>query len=277
MSKLINNWSLGSDPEFFLRSKKTKEFVPSYHYIGGDKWNPIPISEEGHNIQCDNVMVEVGIPPSKTVEEWIKHHTFVQDYIKRTIAEPNDLELVVFPFADFPADAVKSRKAKAFGCDPDFCVYKDNKPNEIDHSKITTGRCAGGHIHIGYDNHTEEVSNLIIRAMDLFLSVPLMLFEPANRRKEMYGLSGAFRPQPWGVEYRVTSNYIMSSVELLSWSFKETVRALEFINEYHTSLPEILTGNRLETIINSKDVEACKKLVAEFNLTVVETKRQVLA
>lgn len=104
--------------------------------------------------------------------------------------------------------------------------------------------------------------------MDLFLSVPLMIFEPEHRRKEMYGKAGAFRPQPWGVEYRVTSNYIYSSPELMTWAFNQTVRAIEFVNEHNTSLPEIMTGNRLEMIINNKDIKACEELVKEFNLCV---------
>lgn len=264
--KLIENQTLGADPEFFLKSKETGKYVPSFYYISGSKYEPTPIGEEGHNIQCDNVMVEVGIPPCKTVEEWIKHNLFVQNYIKENVCEPNNLELVIFPFAEFDTNDLKSRQAKAFGCDPDFCVYKNGEANTVGKSTIKNGRCAGGHIHIGYDDWTPETNDLIIRAMDLFLSVPLMIFEPEHKRKEMYGKAGAYRMQPWGTEYRVTSNYIFSSIELMTWAFNQTQKALEFINDNHTNLPEIMKGNKLESIINNKDVKACEKLIKEFKI-----------
>lgn len=54
----IKNVTIGADPELFMRSKDDGEFVPSFNIIKGDKYNPTPISDEGHNISCDNVMFE---------------------------------------------------------------------------------------------------------------------------------------------------------------------------------------------------------------------------
>lgn len=142
MSKLINNYSIGSDPELFFRSLETGKFVPSFYVMKGDKYAPIPISDKGHMISCDNVMCEYGIPPCTTAEEWVKEHLFVQDYIKRTIAEPNNLELVIFPFAEFDKNDLRSRAAKAFGCDPDFNVYNNNEANKVGKAGLT-GRCSG--------------------------------------------------------------------------------------------------------------------------------------
>ena len=52
-------------------------------------------------------MVEYGIPPSKTVEEFVEHNILVQNYLKDKIAEPNNLELVIFPSAKFDAFNLK--------------------------------------------------------------------------------------------------------------------------------------------------------------------------
>ncbi len=274
--KLIVNWSVGTDPELFLRSKETGDMVPSFYYIEGDKWNPQAIGEkDGFNIQCDNVMVEFGVPPSKTAEEFVSNNKFVLDYLEEKICKPNNLELVIFPTANFKPNELVSERAVAFGCSPDYNVYKNNEENTVGRPEDRTLRCAGMHLHIGYDNFTTEVSNLIIRAMDLFLSVPLILFEPDHLRKSMYGKAGAFRPQAWGVEYRVTSNYILSTPELQAWAFNQTIRAIEFINENHENLPRILKGNSLETIINNKNITACKRLVKKFDLVVVENKELV--
>lgn len=111
----IKNVTVGADPELFLKSKDSGEFVPSFFVIKGDKNNPTPISDDGHNIQCDNVMVEYGIPPSKTAEEFVKHNMFVQNYLKDKVAEQNNLELVIFPYAEFDENNLVDERALAFG------------------------------------------------------------------------------------------------------------------------------------------------------------------
>jgi hypothetical protein len=54
----IENVMIGADPELFLKVKGKKSYVPSYDYISGDKHNVTPITEDGHGISSDNVMVE---------------------------------------------------------------------------------------------------------------------------------------------------------------------------------------------------------------------------
>lgn len=112
----IKNLTIGCDPELFLRTVDTKEFVPSYNYIKGDKKKPQAITDEGHNIQCDNVMLEYGVPPSKTPEEFIKNNMIVQNYISDKVAKPNGLEMVIFPYAEFTENNLKDKeKSERFG------------------------------------------------------------------------------------------------------------------------------------------------------------------
>lgn len=111
----VEEVTIGADPELFLRSKDSGEYIPSFFVMQGDKYNPTPISDKGHNIQCDNVMVEYGIPPSKVVEEFIDNNMFVQEYIKDKVAKPNNLELVIFPFANFDENNLLDERAKHFG------------------------------------------------------------------------------------------------------------------------------------------------------------------
>ncbi len=276
MSELINIESimLGGDPEAFYKSIETGKFVPAYLVQKGDKYNPIPISDNGHAIQVDNCSVEYNFPPCKTAEEFVKENLFVQDYINRTICTPNNLTLEIVPCAEFDLKEIKAKRAWAIGCEPDFNAYSGdvNMPGKY----VDGNRCCGGHVALSYNDFNEETNKLIVRAMDLFLSVPLMIMEPPSRRKEVYGKSGAYRNTFFGVEFRVCSNYIYSTPELMSWAFNQTLRALKFINEHYTNLPEIMTGNRLETIINSKDIDACQKLVKEYNLNVLTVKEAVM-
>jgi hypothetical protein len=111
----IEDVTIGADPELFLRSKDTGEYVPSFFIIQGDKHNPTMISEEGHNIQCDNVMVEYGIPPSKTADEFVKNNLFVQDYLEEKVCKPNGLRLEIFPAVNFDPNNLMDERAKQFG------------------------------------------------------------------------------------------------------------------------------------------------------------------
>lgn len=193
----IKNITIGCDPELFLRDKNSGEFIPSYHVIKGSKEDPIYITDRGHNIQCDNVMVEYGVPPSKTALQFVKNNLLVQEYLQDKVATPNGLELIMFPYAEFTEGNLRDSAASVFGCSSDFDAWKGGRPNIV--GRINPlGRSAGGHIHVGYDNHNEKTSQLIVRALDLFISVPLILMEPANKRKEMYGKAGAYRLTSYG-------------------------------------------------------------------------------
>lgn len=154
-------------------------------------------------------------------------------------------------------------------CDPDFNVWSDSRPNEVGRAGAN-GRCAGGHIHIGYNNHNRITSNYLIKALDLFISVPLVIMEPNNRRKEMYGKAGAFRQQPWGVEYRSPSNFILSSSELMKWAFNQVLKAIEFVNNDETRI--LLDKNQycILNAINNNNTSSAKRLIEEFKLEVLE-------
>lgn len=267
----IENPTIGCDPELFFRTKDTKEFIPSFYVMGGTKYKPTDITDEGHNIQCDNVMVEYGVPPSKTPEEFVKNNLLVQNYLKDKIAEPNNLELVIFPSAEFKEEHLTNKKAKEFGCDPDYNVWLGGKPNKVGQS-VGGLRTAGGHIHVGYNNYNRITNSYIVKAMDLFVSVPLVIMEPDNRRKEMYGKAGAYREQPWGVEYRSTSNYIFSSPELMKWAFNQTLKAIEFINDPSKRSSLDYYDNKIQLTINNKSKVNAEFFVEKFGIQLLENK-----
>lgn len=115
MNKIYNNITVGSDPEFFLRNKETGKFISVIGMIGGTKDEPIPISDEGHGLQEDNVSVEATIPPCKTKEELIQNINFIKDYITKVHAKPNGLELYIGASATFDEDQLNNDKAQEFG------------------------------------------------------------------------------------------------------------------------------------------------------------------
>ncbi len=266
----VKNVTIGADPELFFKSRETGKFVPSFYVMKGDKHNPVKITEEGHAISCDNVMAEYMIPPSKTAKEFVKHNTLVQEYLNEKIAKPNNLDLVVFPFAEFDENDLTSDKAQAFGCDPDFCVYTEGKPNKVGRPE-KLARCAGGHLHMGYDDPNNLTNNYIIRALDLFISVPLVLMEPANRRKEMYGKAGAYRTTSYGVEYRSPSNYVFSSPELMEWAFNQVEKAIKFLNNGGSKyLNE--DGGTVRECIDRQNKDYANYLIDRHKINIIKTK-----
>lgn len=270
----IEELTVGCDPELFLKSKDSGEFVPSFYVMEGTKQNPTKITKEGHSIQCDNVMVEYGIPPCKTVEEFIEHNLLVQDYIRDKVAEPNNLEVVISPAVRFNEFNLKDEKAQHMGCDPDYNAFEGGKPNPIVRatSNLRTG---AGHIHLGYKDFNFCTSRELIKILDLFIGVPLVLMEPENDRKTMYGKAGAFRYQSWGVEYRGPSNYIFSSPELMKWAFEQVQNAINWYNNNSKNL-YTLDNYSTMTCINNNDKTLAKSLIKQYELkTLINTKVKI--
>lgn len=106
--------TVGADPELFLKDSEGK-LVPAFLFVHGSKDNPEPISQEGHAIQHDNIMLEYNIPPCKTEDEFVKHNKFVLDYIKETICKPNNLTLSIEASAHLGEEYLTNPIALEFG------------------------------------------------------------------------------------------------------------------------------------------------------------------
>ena len=74
--------TLGCDPELFVKSLETGEIVSAEGKIGGTKREPRAISDSGHSVQEDNVMVEFNIPPSKSSQEFVDNINHVVNYLE---------------------------------------------------------------------------------------------------------------------------------------------------------------------------------------------------
>jgi hypothetical protein len=255
--------TVGADPELFLKIKGTDMPISAIGMIGGDKYNPRQITEKGHALQEDNVMVEYCIPPSKTVEEFKHNHTFMLNVIEQEISE--EFELNIIPSAKFPEQMLAHPQAQVFGCEPDLNVWT-GRENKSPNSK-TNLRTAGGHIHCGLEDFTPEDVSKAVKAMDLFLGVPSIIMDTDRDRRKMYGKAGAFREKEYGFEYRTLSNFWIVSEDLMGWAFNNTHKAIEFANK--SEISEEL-ASKIQKCINKSDVELAKEIVAEFNIPIME-------
>lgn len=252
------NITLGADPELFLiQYGKYKSAVGLTG--GGSKWNPIPIDNEGNAILEDNVAIEFNIKPSDTVETFEFNINKVLNYIKS--------KLPTFEFSresavSFPAEELETPEAMLFGCEPDFNAWTE-KINRKPRASDKNLRSAGGHIHIGCST-AQEKPIATIRAMDLFLGVPSVCMDNNPKRRELYGKAGAFRPKPYGVEYRTLSNFWIFESTLIHWVYNQTKKAIEFTRSGSVILPE--DYDNIINCINKSNHDLSLYLTRKYNV-----------
>lgn len=75
--------------------------------------------------------------------------------------------------------------------------------------------------------------------MDLHLGVPSLVLDKDTERRKLYGKAGAFRPKPYGVEYRTLSNFWIWSEENIKWAWDQTNKAIQFVQDKHKIPPSI--------------------------------------
>lgn len=261
----INSFLIGSDPEVFLKDKESGEIVSAIPYIPGDKWNPYPIPtlSKGHDIQCDNVMVEYCIPATADSKAFYASIIACIEYTNSVL--PSNLGVIIQSSADLDPKYLQDPAAQKFGCEPDFNAWMDGMPNDSPCSGGTLRTC-GGHIHIGYNNPTMATSMELIKALDLYLGVPSIIIDPDKRRKSMYGKAGALRFKPYGVEYRSLSNFWVKDQDLVDMVFKGVEAAIAFVNNGEVDLLSDEDQLLIQTCINTGDEALAYKLINKFKL-----------
>lgn len=218
------NVTLGSDPEIFICDDN--EIVSAEGLTNGTKQDPVPISAKGHMIQEDGIALEYNIPPSSTVEEFIDNHKFVQEYLNILITA-HGYKFSKERSGEINEKYLQTEQATTFGCEPDYNVYLRDF-NEPPNSE-TNLRCVGGHIHIGYPNINELVTEKIVKMFDLYLTLPALFKDNDTRRRELYGKAGSFRFKDFGVECRALSNFWIHSEEDMRWVWNQTIKAVNCV------------------------------------------------
>ena len=250
---------LGSDPEVFLQDDNG--LVAVCGLINHDKWDPLQVADmaQGFTFQEDNVAVEFGIPPAASAQEFISHIKAVQ---ARFLKEYSHLKFSKLSATLFPKAQLKHPAAKIFGCEPDFNAWTGEvNPKPAAPSKLL--RSAGGHVHV----ETKLDAREVIKAMDFFLGVPSVLMDDGELRKQLYGKHGAYRPKPYGCEYRTLSNFWIFEDKKIQWVWDNTKRALEYVSKYGGLHPDM--EGPIAEAIDSNNKEVATQLVNQYDLEVV--------
>lgn len=222
---------LGCDPEVFVRDKKTKAFISAHGLIPGTKAAPHKVP--GGMVQVDGMALEFGIDPARTEDEFTSSIVSVVQQLAAML--PRGLELAFCPIANFSQEIINNSPPEALelGCDPDYNAYTLER-NPPPHLTDPCLRSAGGHVHIGWGanipfqhpTHLKDCAALTAE-LDLQLGAVSLFWDNDDKRRSLYGAAGAFRPKPYGMEYRTLSNQWLLKEELIRFVYRQTIKAVE--------------------------------------------------
>lgn len=252
-----NNLTLGSDPEVFILNTKLNKIVSVENLIKnelgeGTKQNPLKLTN-GFSLQEDNALAEYNIPPCKTISEWVDAHNYGITAINAILPDYHKVVIETSAYLDW--EELGTAQTMEAGCEKDINVYTLNYNDSPDLS-LTNLRVAGGHVHIGFENKTEERMIKLVKSLDYFLGVPSLLLDSDTKRRELYGKAGCFREKDFGIEYRTLSNFWLKDESLMKWVFNQVHVAYENMNR---KLPDV------QHIIDNNLIEEAKKLTKVKN------------
>ena len=227
------NILIGADPELFVYKGNTA--ISAEPFIPGTKENPFKV-EEGA-VQLDGFAAEFNIDPVDSEELFVSRVSHVLEQLKKFLPEGH--ELCATPVAHFTKEYMDAQpnKVKMLGCDPDFNAYtRSHNPIPDNDALFRTG---SGHIHIGWGTGFDPMSaghfddcTKLAKAMDIFVGVPSVIFDrDGAERRKLYGKAGCFRPKPYGMEYRVLSNFWVNDEEYRRYVYRRTHQAFNALVE----------------------------------------------
>lgn len=268
MSK--KSFTIGTDPEFFLREKGTGKLKSAIPFIEGTKEEP-DILPCGAGLQRDNVALEFASKPASDEKDFIRSiQDAFMDIMKKV---PDGHEMAAIPSAKFEPDQLDHPEAKMFGCSPDYDAYipAQNPPAHCDDE---TFRSCGAHLHFGYvegsgnefllDPWGKIKTIITTDAVHGIISVVLDNSKEAIERRKLYGKAGCHRPTDYGVEYRVLSNFWMKSPELVMLIYRLSDDVLKLVREGNAdALIDSIGRDNIQDIINNGKINKATKVLNE--------------
>lgn len=222
----MKDFLIGADPEGFAIDQNGKP-ISVIPFIEGTKMEPFK-TKNGF-IHQDNVAWEIGFNPARTKEEFIKRVQRTLVDIKRNLKR-NGLSLSKNPFIKFDQDQLLDPRSLVFLCNPDWNAWTLKKNEEVMFENVHF-RSAAGHIHIGMELSSSTKKLLLVQLLDILIGVGSYRMESVDRRK-FYGQAGSFREKPYGIEYRVPSNWWIWKKDSISFIYEQAQKAVNYLDKY---------------------------------------------
>jgi hypothetical protein len=228
----------GADPELFVVDTEGN-YVSAHGLIEGTKQEPFKVDKGAY--QVDGMAAEFNIEPVDNFEAFNTNIITVLRQLKAAL--PKGFGLKIEPAVRFsqPVMDAQPAVAKEMGCDPDFNAWTGDVNPTPDTTEEPLLRTASGHLHIGWTEDmpvTDEIHNLhcrdLIKQLDWFLGAWSVRKDPDVTRRKLYGKAGAYRPKPYGAEYRVLSNFWLKdkATRLIVWNRMQEAIAQMRVREY---------------------------------------------
>jgi hypothetical protein len=220
-------------------------------------------------------MPEFNVPPARTAKDFADNIGKMLSWLGKAGEQLGGLSVDCSAARFFAPSQLAHEQAQRFGCDPDFCVWT-RETNRADPASEAARqmRTAGAHIHVSftYADRTPEVLEMepLVKSLDLAM-LPFVIMDRDAFRRQLYGKAGAFRPKKYtdkirGIEYRVLSNYWISSPELAAYTFNQVAWAINFLNAQRRFPEEF--GRDIQKAINNRDENLARKVIGMLEVPV---------
>jgi hypothetical protein len=225
---------LGTDPEAFVRIGR--DYISAHNIFPGTKKDPYKIDKGA--VQVDGTAVEFNIDPASNEDQFVNNIQTVKVQLSEMLHKFNPEAIIDFvPIVKYRDDIWESipNDCKILGCDPDWNYSGEVNQNPIEVLGNTSIRTAAGHIHIGFRNPDQYISENKKFKDALYVARKFHqsgIFEPKTsgeqERLKYYGHNGSFRPKSYGVELRSPSNLWLreeGSIRSMYRGVRETYKA----------------------------------------------------
>lgn len=249
----IKGFTFGADPELFVKNQDG--LLVCADMIPGTKDEPHKVKHGA--VQRDGMAAEYNIDPCSTFEEWNRNHKAVQGQLQDML--PKGFTLVAAPAVRFSSEVFDAAPdmAKELGCSPDWNAWDATlNPPACPPPEDPYLRCAGGHAHLGWteDADVHDVQHMmngfdLTKQLDWFLGAWSLRHDNDTDRRRLYGRAGACRIKPYGVEYRVLSNFWVLDKALRLEVWNRMVQAVACMSKYF--VPEQISGGYQEVLQHS--------------------------
>lgn len=259
---MYQNVRFGSDAEVFLKIPQLEQPFPVCGLIGGTKDKPIPLGAGGFFVQEDNCAAEFNIPICDSVDAFSAAFRTALRRLGQRLPPTLTLD-TDHTSVNFHPALLDNPQAQTFGCEPDYNAWTGEK-NPRPECEDKTLRTAAAHVHVSWENPTDEQRFELIRAADVFVTCAMLPTERADgrARRKLYGRSGACRLKEYGVEHRVLGNQWIMDKQSIQQVWDGYQLALAFLNQGHRIKPE--DYQEIQDVINEGNTQRAGEIYAGY-------------
>jgi hypothetical protein len=254
-------FSIGSDPEAFIINNNSGLVVSAKRFTYGTKSEPEDMLD-GYALLNDNILIEGNVPPATNKYEFSRN-MFVLWNMMEGRAKERDAHLHNTDHMTISEALLATPEAQEFGCSS----FRDawNELVEIQTPQLNgNNRPAGCHIHLGFDMDQKSTEFLmaVVRAFDMFLTIPAIERTGMNYRTDnLYGILGACRLTSYGVECRSLGGTFFNP-KYFEWIYENVEKAVNFADEFQDKLIKL---PNIYTYIGSERIKTVKEYSTMFN------------